>query len=309
VLSVLREVQIQLLALLLIGGCAAKARRTASARSVAAGTGPTGMFPLRLRRPVAIALCATELFLGIALLVTAWPLSVGASATGAGTPAMAVRTLTALLFLTAVGALHELRGRRPDTGCGCFGDLSHTPVSWRTLARSALLSLAALATVTAPAPAHWLASPTQAWLLMGIFAAELAVLAALSPEVGEVLVRLGYSEPCELRRLPVSRTIAALRGSAQWRRYRRHLTALEPNDVWREACWRYVVYPGFADGRAVDIVFAVYLQSRRPPVRAAIVDASTDQAVARLGTAIPAQRTAPPLSPPSDATLPVSKSL
>jgi hypothetical protein len=310
VLSVLREIQIPLLAVLLLGGSAAKGRRALSARSGTAAMGPTALFSLHLRRPAAIAMCATELFLGMGLLVTAWPpfggiahgradgTVAGTAAGGAGIAAMVIRALTALLFLTAVGALHELRERRPDTGCGCFGDLSHTPVSWRALARSALLSVAALATVTAPT-AHWLASPVQAWLLLGVFAAELAVLAALSREVGAVLVRLGYSEPCELRRLPVSRTLTALHGSAQWRRYRSHLAALKPNDVWREGCWRYVVYPGFANGRAVDIVFAVYLQARRPPVRAAIVDASTDEALARLGTAIPAQRTAPEVPAPA----------
>ena len=74
------------------------------------------MFPLRLRRPAAIALCATEFALGVGLLLTA-------GRAGAGTPALAVRAATALLFCTAVGALHELRARRPDAGCGCFGEL------------------------------------------------------------------------------------------------------------------------------------------------------------------------------------------
>lgn len=291
-LDVLREVQIPLLAVLLIGGCAAKARRAISARSVDAAMGPTALFPLHLRRPAAMALCATELLLGVALVVTAWPLFDG-EAIG-GILAMAVRAMTALLFLTAVGALYEMRGRRPESGCGCFGDLSHAPVSWRVLIRSVLLSVSALATVTAP-HVRWLVSPAEAWVLLGIVAAEVALLAALSPEIGEVMVRLGYSEPCELRRLPTSRTLAALRGSAQWRRYRRHLAAPEPRDVWREGCWRYAVFPGFANGKAVDVVFAVYLQARRPPVRVAIVDAATDEAPASLGTAIPVQRTVPPL--------------
>jgi hypothetical protein len=280
VLNALREFQVPLLAILLIGGCAAKARRAIAARSVEAGISPTSMFPLHLRRPAAIALCATELSLGVALVVTAGTI-------GAGTPAMVTRGATALLFLTAVGALNELRSRRPDAGCGCFGDLSHTPVSWRTLARSALLSLAALAAITAP-PLREPSSPGAAWVLLAMVAAELAVLAAVSPEIGEIMVRLGYYEPCEVRRLPVSRTLASLRGSSQWRRYRRHLLATEPADVWREGCWRYAVFPGMTDGRPVDIVFAVYLQARRPPVRAAIVDGRTEENVPSV--TIPIQR-------------------
>ncbi|MBO0819603.1 MAG: methylamine utilization protein MauD [Nocardiopsaceae bacterium] len=285
-LSALREAQIPLLAVLLIGGCAAKAGHAFSARRIQAAIGPSSLFPLRLRRPFAVATTALELFLGVALLVTAGPF-------GAGIGAMAVRSLTALLFVTAVGIAHELRGRRPEAGCGCFGDLSHTPVSWRVLARSALLATAAVGTVTV-GPLHWPVSPGGVCVVLGIAVAEAAVLAVLSPEIGEIMVRLGYSEPCELRRIPVPRTLAALHASAQWRRHRRYLTDTEPSDVWREGCWRFAVFPGLAEGRAVDVVFAVYMQSRRPAVRAAMVDATTDQTLA--SHPIPLQRSAPPPS-------------
>jgi hypothetical protein len=87
VLDMVREVQIPLLAALLVGGCAAKARRAISEHSIEAGTGPTAMFPLRLRRPVAIALCASELALGVGLFVTA-------GSFGAGRLALAVRVAT-----------------------------------------------------------------------------------------------------------------------------------------------------------------------------------------------------------------------
>ena len=76
------------------------------------------------------------------------------------------------------------------------------------------------------------------------------MIAALSPEVGEGLIRLGYSEPCELRTLPSARTLAALRRSKHWRRYSGLITSDTPGDVWRELCWRYVVYPGRLDGQA-----------------------------------------------------------
>jgi len=234
VLGASREVQIPLLAALLIGGCAAKARRALSARSIEAGIGPTAVFPLR-------------------------------------PAAHAIRSATALLFGTAVGALHELRARQPDAGCGCFGDLSDTPVSWRVMTRSALLCAAAIAAIGVP-PLHRPASAGQALTMLAVAATELVVIAILSPEVGEIMVRLGHSEPCEVRRVPVSRTLAALHGSAPWRHYQHHLLATDPIDVWREECWQYAAFPGTVDGRRVEVVFAVYLEPRHPQVRAGIAD-------------------------------------
>jgi hypothetical protein len=54
-----------------------------------------------------------------------------------------------------------------------------------------------------------------------------------------------------------------------------------------------VVYPGYPHGRPVDIVFAVYLQPRRPAVRVAVLDADTDEV----------------LDPPGPASLPFSRRL
>ena len=268
-LSAIREVQIPLLAAMLLGGCGAKALRVLRARAVQVGLGPTALFPLRLRRPVAMFLCAVEMALGIGLIVTATP-------AGARVPATAVRVGAAVLFLTAVGALVELRERRPDAGCGCFGDLSITPVGLRTIARSGLLAAAALATVGQPA-LHMPTSSGAAELRIAIFALEVLVVAALSPEISEALVRLGYAEPCEVRRVSVDRTLASLGGSAVWRRYGRLVTLDAPADIWREGCWRYVVYPGQAEGRTVELIFAVYLRSRRPQIRAAMLDAVTNE--------------------------------
>ncbi len=153
-----------------------------------------------------------------------------------------IRTGTGLLFGTAVAALHELRLRRPDAGCGCFGELSATPVNWRVIARAALLCLAALVSIGAP-PLAMPGSAGQAGLLLGAAAAEVALLTVLSPEVGQALLRLGHADPCELREVPVARTLSALRASAPWRRYRR-IVADAPVDVWREGCWRFMVFPG-----------------------------------------------------------------
>jgi hypothetical protein len=286
VFAAIRQVQIPVLALLLLGACAAKLTRVLRARSVDVALGPTALFPLSLQRTVAKAMCATEMSLGIALLVTAGRLGSGAVAT-------AVRAGTVLLFLTAVGALAEVHQRRPDVGCGCFGDLSSTPVNARTIGRAVLLALAAAATIGVP-PVR-LPPPGGALALrLGLLVAEFLVIAMLSPELSEALVRLGYSEPCELRIIPVERTLAALRASRTWRRHAPLLTGGHPVDMWRELCWRYLVYPGSYSGREVEVVFAVYLRARRPPVRAAVVDAVT-------GEALPSPHTLPPpgLCPPA----------
>jgi hypothetical protein len=262
-----RDLQVPLLACMLIGGCAGKAWRVLRDRSMSSGLGPTILFPWRLRRPIMIAMCATELALGLALLGTA-------GRAEAGLPANVARACTALFFLVATGTLYEVRQRRPDVGCGCFGELSDTPIGLRTIARAAVLSVAAASAVGAP-PLHMPSTPDQAGFWLCVLGLELALLAALSPEVGQLLVRLGYSEPCELRRLPVARTLSALQASSQWRRYAGQVSADVPADVWREGCWRFVVFPGLAKGRQADVVFAVYLQSRRPPIRVAVLDEKT----------------------------------
>ena len=267
ILVIAQEVQIPLLAALLLGGSATKLTRAFRAGSVDAALGPTALFPVRLRLPVATAISVLELALGIGLIATAGTF-------GSGPPADCVRLGTALLFLVAACALLELRSVKPGIGCGCFGVLSTSPVSWRTLTRPALLAAAALSTFGL-GPVHQPRSSGQAATILGMLAAELALIACLSPELGEALVRLGYSEPCELRVVPAERTLAALRRSKQWRRHAELLTADMPADVWRELCWRYLVFPGRYGDREAEIVFGVFLRHRRPLIQVALIDAAT----------------------------------
>jgi hypothetical protein len=276
----IREAQVPLLSAMLLGGCAAKLARILRVGSMDAGLGPTALFPLRLRRPVAITTCAVEFACGVALIVTAGGL-------GRGGPATAVRLATSLLFLVATCALIELRTSHPETGCGCFGEFSRAPVSGRTLARSAFFAAAALGTIGLP-PLRAPHPGADAARLLGIFAIELAVIALLSPELGEALTRLGYSEPCELRRLPTVRTLAALRRSSQWRKRAWLITTEVPVDMWRELCWRYVVFPARIGDRATEIIFAVYLRPHRPVINSALVDSATGEVLA--WPAAPARR-------------------
>jgi hypothetical protein len=266
-LTAIREVQLPLLAAMLLGGAIAKLVRALRAGSLDTDFGPAQLFPLSLRRPLAVGLCAIEFGLGLGLVATAERL-------GAGAPATCVRLGAGLLFLVATSALIELRSADPEAGCGCFGDFSTAPVSGRTLARSALLAAAALSTLGLP-PVQAPRTAVQILQIVLVAVIELGLLAALSPELGEGLIRLGYSEPCELRELPAARTLGALRRSKPWRRHSGLVTSDVPADVWRELCWRYVVYPGSHEGRAADVVFAVFLRQRRPVIYAALVDAMT----------------------------------
>jgi len=265
IIGLVRQLQLLVLAMIMLGAAAAKLSRVLRAGSLSAGLGPTELFPARLRRPAAIVLCAIEIALGAGLLATAGSPDpvIQADATG-------IRLATAVLFLVAMCALVELRGRRPDVGCGCFGNLSTKPVGARSIARSGLLAGAALATIGI-GPVHLPAPGPPAVRDLGFLVAEFLLIAALSPEVGEALVRLGYAEPCELRQLPPERALTALRRSSHWRRHAAVITSSEPADMWRELCWWYVVYPARPGGAATDIVFAVQVKKHRPGVQSAMV--------------------------------------
>jgi hypothetical protein len=294
----LREVQVPVLVVMLLGGCATKLSRVLRAGTVNAGLGPTELFPPPVRRPATILVCACELALGGALLVTA-P-AAARHGTGAldGAAADGARIAAAAFFLVAMCALIELRDSRPDVGCGCFGDLSTRPASARSIVRSGMLAAAALASIGGPG-LHLARLGASAALPLAVFCAELLVIALLSPETGEILVRLGYSEPCELRSIPARHTLAALHRSSHWLRHADVITSGTPADMWRELCWRYVVYPGQVDGADVDVVFAVQVKQRRPVIRSAVVPRET--------AAAPPRKAAAPGLPPG--AMPISNTL
>jgi hypothetical protein len=262
VIATIREIQPLVLALILLGACCAKLARAVRARSMSAGLGPTELFPRPLRRPVAMVLCSTELSLGVALIATDGPFGLAGSAG-------AVRLATALLFMIALCGLVELREHRPDLGCGCFGDLSVRPVGVRSITRAGLLGAAALASVGAsvlPLPPPGPRAATD----LGILLAELLLVALLSPEVGEALVRLGYTEPCEVREVPARQALRALHRSRLWRQQSRLISSTVPADMWRELCWWYVVYPAHSPEQDSAVVFAIQVKPHRPAIRSAL---------------------------------------
>jgi hypothetical protein len=247
-------------AMLVLGGVA-KLAAGDSAPGALARLGPAVLVPERFARPAMICCAAGEFALAAALVFADHP---------------AARWLPVVFFSIATYVLWDLRKRRPDAGCGCFGDVSVAPVGLRSIARSAVLTamavLVALERVTgADLPALW-SGTVAAWI-----AGYAALLLLLSPEVEELIDRVRYRAPCEQRRIPPGRALSRLKASAAWRAHRPMLAAEEPSDMWRELCWRFFTFPA-KDGS--EVVFAVYLSGRRPAVKAAVVPPDGAPAIA-----------------------------
>jgi len=250
---------------------------------------------LRRSRPVAVVHGLVEVALGVALMLSAHP---------------AVRVATVLLLGAATWVVGELRQRTPDAGCGCFGALSDERIGRREIARAALLTVAALATLggTADGMQVLTGGPWQTWALCAL---ELAALTALSREPAALLRRRRRpAVPCERRRSPLRESQKILRRSRPWRQYRALLDSDEPLDVWREGCWRFLAYPAHRDGRPVEVVFAVSTAHRDRTVRAAVLDpAPREDAPSAPAPATPtSQATGPSTAAPGAAVLPVPPS-
>jgi hypothetical protein len=213
-----------------------------------------------------LGLGLTEGTLALALLVTSH---------------VSVRLATTVAFAAATWAVGELRVRRPDAGCGCFGGLSTKRVGPRSVLRAVLFTAAAVASLGAPLAGVEVlrGAPVQVAL---VFAVELALFAALSPELSVLARRgrIGRSRPwvpCERRRSPLEETFATLHDSPAWLDAENSVTSAVPLDVWREGCWRFVVFPARVNGHDTEIVFAVSTAERDRAVRAAPVPALTPE--------------------------------
>jgi hypothetical protein len=245
VTGLLRELQIPFLASVLLLACVAKLTlRDDDPRPA----------PHR-RRPFVYLVAVAEGTIGCALLVT--PLGV-------------VRLACVVFFGTATWIIGDLARRGVQEGCGCFGGLSAAPAGGRGLARAALLTLAAVASAGVPETGAAVLSRAGAGAVL-LLAAETAALLALSPEIALAVERARNATPCELVDAPLEQTYARLRASAVWREHENDLTSARPTETWRELCLRYVVYPARIDGRSAEVVFAVPVDGRRPPVRAGLV--------------------------------------
>ncbi|MFI6324607.1 MauE/DoxX family redox-associated membrane protein [Nonomuraea sp. NPDC050556] len=210
--------------------------------------GPAVLVPDRFRTPAMIFCAGGELFLATGLLFSTHPF---------------FRWGSVAFFALSTYVLWELRRRRPDAGCGCFGEVSAAPVGRRSLGRT--IALTGMAIVSLWSPVAGLAAVlSPGWLTL----AGLLVIAVLSPELEEAVDRLRYRAPCEQRPGVESVSLARLKSSSTWRAHADGLLSTDPYDSWRELCWRFFV---FQNHDKADVVFAVYLSGRHPAVRVAVV--------------------------------------
>ena len=244
-----------LIAMLLLGGVAKLATAGGDAEPGGLGRlGPAVLAPERFRKAAMIGCAVGELGLIAVLLVL---------------PDQAVaRWMPVAFFAVATYVLWDLRRRRPDVGCGCFGEVSAAPIGLRSIGRAAILT--AMAVVVAVEGPGLAALSGWTWMTTAWLAGSLALLLLLSTEIEETVSRLRHRAPCEQRAIPAKRALSRLRSSTAWRSHAPTLMSDEPTDMWRELCWRFFVFPA-RDGS--DIVFAVHLSGRRPAVKSAIVNA------------------------------------
>ncbi|GAA3731388.1 MauE/DoxX family redox-associated membrane protein [Salinactinospora qingdaonensis] len=262
-IEILREVQLPVIsAALLLAALTKFADRSTQ------GQGPQAvLLPSWLHRPSALAIAATEAIAGVLLLLCF------------GALGDIVRAATVALFAVATAALIQTREHEPEKGCGCFGGLSTTPVGWRTISRAALFAVAAAVTVgVTPSGLGVLTQLTLPHL--AVMLGEVALIAVLSPEFKELIQRLYYRDPCDIRDVPLNRSLARLYTSDAWREHVELLDSSEPVDVWRQKCLRFLRFRGTRAGRPADVIFAVPLSRRRSVVRSVVLDTTdSDQLV------------------------------
>ncbi|MFD0683789.1 MauE/DoxX family redox-associated membrane protein [Actinomadura fibrosa] len=281
-----QNTQVLLLAAVLLAACLAKLtvrERAADApdrvHGVPVPAGLGRLTALRRVRGMNAGLGVGEGVLGLALLVTSH---------------MSVRLATTVAFAAATWVVGELRVRRPDAGCGCFGGLSHRRVDRRSVLRAVLFTGAAAASIGAPLAGLQALRDVQARMGL-VLLVELALFAALSPELSELLERYRRRNgrgrgrtvmPCERRRSPLAETYASLYDSAAWAAHENVVSSAVPLDVWREGCWRFIAFGARVDERDMEVVFAVSTAERDRTVLAAFVqperaDAPEEERAAR----------------------------
>ncbi|WP_199486313.1 hypothetical protein [Actinomadura logoneensis] len=278
--TVVEDVQVLLLAGVLLAACLAKLAVREPVAAASHGHGGTRVHGVPIaHRPAhvllllrgrrgGIALGLAEGVLGLALLLSSQLL---------------VRVVAAVGFAGATWAVLELRARRPEGGCGCFGGLSVKRVGRRSVLRAALFTTAAVVSLGASRSGVDVPRLDDV-RVAGVLLLELALFASLSPELA-LLCRLVHRRartfgrrahrdvPCGRRPSPLAETLATLHASSAWLVFENALVSAVPLDVWREGCHRFLVYRARLHGTDMDIVFAVSTAARDREVRHALLPA------------------------------------
>ncbi|WP_064743996.1 hypothetical protein [Actinomadura oligospora] len=284
--TVVQNVQVLLLAGVLLAACLAKlavrepvaavphAHGGTRVHGVPIAQGQAQVLLLLRGRRAGLVLGLVEGVLGLALLLSSQVL---------------VRVVAAIGFAGATWAVLELRARRPEAGCGCFGGLSVKRVGRRSVLRAMLFTAAALASLGA-SRAGVEVPRLGTGRVAGVLALELVLFASLSPELavlcgrgrrGALARALAFGRrsrrdvPCERRHSPLSETLATLHASSAWRTFENALVSAVPLDIWREGCHRFVVYRARLHETDMDIVFAVSTAARARTVRHALLPLPT----------------------------------
>jgi hypothetical protein len=262
-MTAFQNTQVLLLAAVLLAACLAKLTVREGAadapdhvHGVPVPAGLARLTAVRHSRGMTVGLGLGEGVLGLALLMTSH---------------LSVRVATTVAFAAATWVVGELRVHRPDAGCGCFGGLSGKRVGLRSVLRAVLFTAAGVASLGAPLTGVDVVRDVQVQVGL-VLALEVALLAALSPELAELLERRRTPAdlPSERRRSPMAETYATLYESEVWAAHENAIVSAVPLDVWREGGWRFVVFEARVDDRDVEAVFAVSTAEHDRIVRSGI---------------------------------------
>ena len=171
-----------------------------------------------------------------------------------------------------------MRQRRPARDIGCFSEPRRHPIGLRTIARPVLLSRPSSHAVGLPPLRQPVARPPSRPLARGRWPPTGPSRLVVAPRArrdhasgsaipSPTILRVLTDRAPDHSVLHASSRLAPVR-QARSPPGRRRMSGA------RAAGGRGV--PGYARVQPVDIVFAVYLQSCRPAIRAAVLDADTD---------------------------------
>jgi hypothetical protein len=176
-----------------------------------------------------------------------------------------------------LGYLAYAKVKAPGSSCGCLGD-KETPVQVRSFLRAGVLLAAGVA--AAYGTAWWpVAIADRPLATVGLLAAEVALVVALSPELDRRWllparrwrVRLAHPLAGGPAVIPLESSVQQLLASGAYRSVADRLRS-DLLDSWEEDGWRILTYAARAEEGPATAVFAVPLDDYRPDdVRVALV--------------------------------------